>query len=464
MTTPRRIIPAGAAALLAALAGPALAQSADAARIKELERKLERSLELIEQLSQKISKIEQASAAAPAAQAKASEQTTRIEQIERHISQIGQGLSRRQADDGEPVHGFIDVGAVRSGENNPTNTGRKGGALGYVDLYLTPQFGRVKTLIELAFEAESDGSTAADLERLQIGYTFNDAATGWLGRFHTPYGYWNTAYHHGAQIQTTVTRPIFLEFEHDNGILPAHTVGGWLTGSVNRDGNRLGYDLFLGNAPQITRRGNATVPTALATSNPAGFGAAVNAGGYAGAGTIDLRQQGSSSHRTSAGFNAWIEPQAVDGLRLGVHGMRADIIDDAPVTPNRTLLAMFGGHATYITDPWEVMAEYYRFRNRDRSGGTGTHGSWAGYAQAGYNFGKWTPYGRLERTRFDQTDNYFAVLEGGRSYRRLTAGLRYEVDPKAALKLEFASTRKEDLGPGLTDRYPELHLQYSVRF
>lgn len=463
MTTPRRIIPAGAAALLAALAGPALAQSSDAARIKELERKLERSLEMIEQLSAKISKIEQASAAAPAAPGKAGEQTTRIEQLERHVSQIGQGLSRRQMDDGEPVHGFIDVGAIRSGENNPTNTGRKGGALGYVDLYLTPQFGRVKTLIELAFEAEGDGSTEADLERLQIGYTFNDAATGWLGRFHTPYGYWNTAYHHGAQIQTTVTRPIFLEFEHDNGILPAHTVGGWLTGSINRDGNRLGYDLFVGNAPQISRRGNATVPTALATSNPAGFSAAVNAGGYAGAGTIDLRQQGSSSHRTSTGFNAWIEPQAVDGLRLGVHGMRADIIDDA-ATPNRTLLAMIGGHATYITDPWEVMAEYYRFRNRDRSGGTGTHGSWAGYAQAGYNLGKWTPYGRLERTRLDQTDNYFAVLEGGRSYRRLTAGLRYEVDPKAALKLEFASTRKKDLGPGLTDRYPELHLQYSVRF
>lgn len=463
MITHRRMIPAAATALLAALAGPAFAQSADAARIRELERKLERSLELIEQLSQKIGKIEQAAAGAAAAPARTSEQTARIEQIERHISQIGQGLSRRQMDDGEPLHGFVDVGVVRSGESNPTNTGRKGAALGYVDLYLTPQFGRVKTLIELAFEAEGDGSTEADLERLQIGYTFNDAATGWLGRFHTPYGYWNTAYHHGAQIQTTITRPTFLEFEHDNGILPAHTVGGWLSGSVNRDGNRLGYDVFVGNAPQISRRGNTTLPTALAAGNAGAYSAAVNAGGYAGAGTIDLRQQGSSNHRTSTGFNAWIEPQAVDGLRLGVHALRADIIDDAP-TPNRTLLAMAGGHASYITDPWEVMAEYYRFRNRDRSGGTGSHGSWAGYAQAGYNLGKWTPYGRLERTRLDQTDNYFAVLEGGRSYRRVTAGLRYEVDPKAALKVEFNGTRKEDLGPGLVDRYPEFRLQYSVRF
>lgn len=462
MTPSRRILPAGAAVLLA-LAGPALAQSTDAARIKELERKLERSLELIEQLSDKIGKIEQANASAREAQGKTAQQAAKIEQIEKHVSEIGSSLSRRPTDEGLPVHGFADVGLIRSGESNRVNTGRKGATIGTLDLYLTPQFGHVKTLIELAFETEPDGSLEADVERMQIGYTFSDAATGWLGRFHTPYGYWNTAYHHGAQIQTALTRPGFLEFEDDGGILPAHTVGAWLSGSVNNSAGRLGYDLFVGNAPQVKHIGAVTAPTSLAASNPAGFSAAVNAGGYAGAGSLSMRQAGSSSHRTSTGFNAWVEPYAVDGLRLGLHGMRADVIDDA-ATPNRTLLGMAGGYATYITDPWEVMGEYYRFRNRDRSGGTGTHASWAGYVQAGYNLGKWTPYGRVERTRLDQTDNYFAVLEGARSYRRLTAGLRYDVDPKAALKAEFGSTRKEDLGPGLADKYPELRFQYSVRF
>lgn len=459
---PRRLVPAGAA-LMAALAGPALAEPADAARVRELEKKLERSLEMIEKLSDKISRLEQASAGAKEAQGKSAEQASKIEQIQKHVSDIGASLSRRSLDDGEPVHGFIDVGLRRIGEDNPTARGRKGAALGTLDLYLTPNFGRVKTLIELAFHGEDGGAAEAEIERLQLGYAFSDAASGWLGRFHTPYGYWNTAYHHGAQIQTTLTRPQFLEFEDDAGVLPAHTTGAWLTGSFPREAGRLGYDLFVGNAPQINRLGAATVPTTLATSHPAGFSAAVNAGRYAGAGQLTMRQRGSTSHRTSTGFNAWFEPTAIAGLRVGLHGLRAEVIDDA-TAPNRTLLSMTGGHATYITDPWEILGEYYRFRNQDKSGATGTHASWAGYAQAGYNLGKWTPYVRLERAKYDQTDNYFATLEGGRSYRRAAAGLRYDVDPKAALKVEFAGTRKEDLGPGLVDKYPELRLQYSVRF
>ena len=433
---PRRLVPAGAALLAALSVAPALAESPEAARIRELEKKLERSLEMIEKLSDKISRIEQANAGATQAQAKSAEQESKIEQIQRHVSEIGANLSRRPVDDGVAVHGFADVGLRRIGENNATTgRGRKGATIGTLDLYLTPSFGRVKTLVELAFHGDDGGAAEAEIERMQLGYTFSDAATGWIGRFHTPYGYWNTAYHHGAQIQTSITRPEFLEFEDDAGVLPAHTVGGWLTGVFPRESGRFGYDVYLGNAPQI-RRANSE---------------------------LTMRQNGSTSHRTSTGFNAWFEPTAVDGLRVGVHGLRADVIDDG-ATPNRTLLRMTGGHVTYITEPWEVLAEYYRLRNQDRSGSTGSHASWAGYAQAGYNLGRWTPYARLERAKYDRSDNYFAALEGGRSYRRALAGVRFDVDPKAALKVEFGSFRKEDLGGGLVDKFPELRLQYSVRF
>ena len=63
------------------------------------------------------------------------------------------------------------------------------------------------------------------MERAQLGYSFSDALTFWVGRFHTPYGYWNTAFHHGAQIQTSVTRPLFIDFEDKGGILRAHSLG-----------------------------------------------------------------------------------------------------------------------------------------------------------------------------------------------------------------------------------------------
>lgn len=459
MNLSRRIVPAGAIALMAALSCPVLAESSDAARIKELERKLERSLELIEQLSQKINQIEQTNK--QHVPAKAAPAGDRMDALERQVTELGASMARQAAEDGLTIHGFADVGIQKSDENNVTALGRKGAALGTFVLYLTPQFGdRVRSLVELAFETERNSATAADIERMQIGYAFSDRATAWVGRFHTPYGYWNTAFHHGAQIQTSILRPRFLDFEEKGGILPAHTTGLWVNGAWGTERGRFGYDLFAGNAPQINE---VAAGTALSAANPAAFSAAVRTGGYAGSGFLNMRASGSDSHRTAAGFNAWIEPRAVDGLRLGAHGLRADVVDDA-ASANRTLLKVFGGYFTYQTEPWEALGEYYRFGNEDRSGSTGTHRSWAGYAQLGYNSGRWTPYARAERTKLDQSDNYFAVQASGRSYRRVVAGLRYDIDPKAALKVEFNSTRKEDVGPGLVDSYPELRFQYAVRF
>lgn len=456
-----RILPGAALVLAAGLGVPAQAETSEAAKIRELESKLDRSMALIEQLSAKVSQLEKASAGIQEVQTQSAQQSVQLEQIEKHVSDIDNSFSLRMDRTGLPMHGFADVGLASSGEDNATFKGRKGATIGSLDLYLTPQFGdRVKTLIELILEAEEDGETKAELERMQIGYAFGDAATMWLGRFHTPYGYWNTAFHHGAQIQTSILRPRFLEFEDEGGILPAHTTGIWLNGGVRTGSGKFGYDLTIGNAPQIN---GVAAGSDLSAVNTASFSPAVIAGGYAGSGTLDVRQSGSTSHRTSTGFNVWFEPGAADGLRLGLHGLRADVSDDA-ASANRTLLNMFGGYSAYTAAPWEMLGEYYRFRNEDRSGGTGTHNSWAGYAQIGYNFGKWTPFARVEQTRLDQTDNYFGVQESGRSYKRLATGLRYDVDPKVALKVELDRTRKEDLGLGLTDNYTEFHFQYAIRF
>jgi hypothetical protein len=42
---------------------------------------------------------------------------------------------------------------------------------------------------------------------------------------HTPLGYWNQYYHHGAWFQATATRPEMYLFEDDGGILPVHEIG-----------------------------------------------------------------------------------------------------------------------------------------------------------------------------------------------------------------------------------------------
>ena len=121
-----------------------------------------------------------------------------------------------------------------------------------------------------------------------------------------------------------------------------------------------------------------------------------------------------------------------------------DIVPAGNLPSNKTDMRIYGGYAVYTTDEWEILSEYYRFSNRDLSGSTGSHNSWAAYGQVGRPIGSYTPYYRFERTRLDQSDNYFAYLQTGNSYRRNILGLRYDINPRVALKAEFQSTRTMD--------------------
>lgn len=435
---------------LALWTAPALAQKSPTERIDELERKLEQSLKQIEQLSSEVSRLRGAPskpgaiANTPSSSSEAvKEQAARIDDLERQITQISDANTARGGVrlGGVPLHGFADIGAGHSREANIYQTGSKGFSVGNFSLYLTPEFGdRVKSLVELAFEVGRDGSVGIDLERLQIGYTFSDAATLWAGRFHTPYGIWNTAYHHGAQIQTSLTRPRFLEFEDRGGILPAHTVGAWLTGTLPLGSTRFNYDLYAGNGPRID-------------SDPALRG------------NLNPNMGGDNNHSMQVGFRADIAPRgALDGLKVGVHGLRAVVNDDS-AAPNRTQMFTYGPYGSYITDQWEILSELYLFRNRDLSGATGTHSSRAWYAQVGYNLGRVTPYARAERATLDQADNYFFFQNSGRSYSTTALGLRFDLTGSVALKFEAGRTRLRNVTLlGGDDRFNEFRTQFSIRF
>lgn len=438
-----------AGVLLAALWAGAPAARADgaaeSARIAELERRLEQSLRRIDELAAKLERLEAGEAIAGQR-----EQGARLDALEHHVGNLGAGLDRRAGAGATPLRGFADVGYVHSGRSDPGGSGAKGFGVGSVDLYLTPRFGdRVKALVELVFEVEDDGGLATDLERAQIGYAFGDAATAWLGRFHTPYGHWNTAFHHGAQIQAALSRPRFLEFEDRGGILPAHLVGLWLQGKVAAGGGRLGYDAFVGNGSRIEFDSTAR-----------------------GLGTLALNFARDDDHSATVGANVAYEFGApLDGLRLGGHWLQGKVraTDTAGLAPGaRTRLQFAGPHLAYTGDAWEWLAEAYWFRNRDLSNGSGRHASNAWFVQGARSFGPWTPYARLERARLAQGDSYFARQESGRSYRRALVGLRYDLDEAAALKLELNRTRVEaipdGLGGTLDDRYGELRMQYSIRF
>jgi hypothetical protein len=358
----------------------------------------------------------------------------KLEAIQNDLTQMTSGMvTRSSSGEGLPIHGFMDVGFASNSKGTSANP--MGFYVGALSFYLAPHFGdKVKALVEPNFEVTRDGAISTDLERLQIGYTFSDNATAWAGRFHTPYGYWNTAFHHGAQIQTSVLRPRFLDFEDKGGILPAHMIGLWGEGKFKVGDSKLTYDVFAGNGPKIVKS------------------------------ILDINQAGDNNHQAMVGFNLGYEfSGSLDGLRLAVHSLRGDVDDDA-VPSNKTQLNIVGGSAVYLSDTWEVMSEYYRFNDKDKSGGTGTHKSWADYLQIGKSFNNLTPYVRFERTVLDQLDNYFSMQDSGQSYARQALGLRYNLNQKAALKFELLNSSFKAESGRTALGYRSVFVQYAIGF
>lgn len=425
-----------AVALSQFLSLSAYAAASESERIAELEKKLEKSLALIEQLSSRLSEVEggKTTPSAPTGGAAAiATQGERIDQLEKTIVQVSESSAKRN-DLGVPLHGFADVGFVGSNSKDP-NDRKSGFALGTLGLYLTPQFGdRVKSIIELVFEYDAQGGLLTDLERLQFGYTFSDAATLWAGRFHTPLGNWNTAFHHGPQIQTAVIRPRFVDFEDKGGLLPTHAVGLLASGGLRAGQGKLQYDAYLANGNSIND------------------------------GVLDFNAVKDDNTNKLAGGNLrYAFGGTLEGLTLGVHGLSQQVDSNDNSTFTSTKTNVYGAFAVLDKGNWEVISEYYRFRNKDLSGATGTHSSWAGFAQVGYTLGEnWTPYLRLEKAVLDQTDNYFLGQNSGRSYQRQALGLRYNLNPLSALKVELNQTR-EQLVPA-EQKTNEVLLQFSVRF
>ena len=442
------------------------AAAAESDRIAALEQKLDESLQLIRQLSARVQVLEaqatqtpqtpappsarRASSAAPPAPlavaasppgspappATLAETAQRLTQVEQTVNQMAASAGQHAEDTtGLPMHGFADVGV---GNHNAQFPQYQGADIAELDFFLTPRLGsRTRALFELNFEVGEDGGVGVDLERAQIGYQFSDSATVWLGRFHTPYGYYNTAFHHGQQIATSLRRPRFIEFEDHGGIMPAHTVGAWLTGSQRTGDEKLTYDLFIGNSQQIVA-------------------------GPTGGGILDMNNPGNIRGSTIVGGNVGVLLSgALDGLKVGVDAFQTRIEDEIASPVVFTRVRSYGTYAAYDTDMWEGIAEFHVFDNHDLTGGTGSHHSDAGFLQLGYRAGRYTPYARYERGSFQQSDDYFAALHTGQSYYRDALGMRFDIDLVSCLKLELAETHFTDR---VVSRYDEALLQYAIRF
>jgi hypothetical protein len=424
-------------------------QKSDAARIHELEKKLEKSLELSKALADRVNQIDGGKTGAtetPVAK-KVAEQETRLADLEKNVAQTAENASNQSSLSvmGVPIHGFATLGyaAISKHPAPAANaTGEKTGFnLSNVDFYLSPNYGdHFKSLVELNFEYSETGQLNTDLERVEAGYTFNDALTVWAGRFHTPYGIWNTAYHHGQYIQTSTERPRFVAFEDQGGILPAHTVGIQASGTIPAGPGKVQYDAFIGNGSRTLLDKGATT------------------------GTLDFNPVGNDKGGSAVGGS--VRYAFNNGLTVGAHAAseKVNVYNDTNDLQNSTKMRFYGGYYFFEKEGWESIGEYYKFNNKDESGTTGGHSSWAGFAQLGYTIkDTWTPYARYEKASLDQTDNYFSSLASGRSYDRDVVGLRYDFNKSAALKFEFNRTNEHETD-GSIQNEKEFRIQYALKF
>ncbi len=341
--------------------------------------------------------------------------------------------------------GFSDITYSYTDNKQDTTDANPNGSftLGQFDLYLAHTIGdRLDVLSELVVEADSGGEFHVDLERLQISYIFDDALIVRAGRFHNLLGYWNMAYHHGAQLQTTIERPQFLKFEDDGGILPVHLVGLWVGGRLSTAPAALVYGFMVGNGPRIKEVDTTTTPITP--------------------GVLDPNSITDNNKNKAVSFTLNVMPSAIDSLRIGLSGNfgRIQFFDatgtQIPVSGAREIdQEILSADLEYLMNNIELLSEFYQIR--DHSNSTGTFLNYAWYVQGGYKIAdRLTPYTRFERVTVHENDPYFEAL-GTQDFNKTIAGIRFDIIQTSSLKAEVRFVDS-------TDNYQEYGIQWAFAF
>ncbi|HEV8523574.1 MAG TPA: hypothetical protein VGQ71_03665, partial [Terriglobales bacterium] len=327
----------------------------------------------------------------------------------------------RQAEHEYPslnLRGFADVDFSATDEPGV----RSGFNLGQFVLHLaSPLSKKISYFGELSFTASSTGY-AVEVERSIIRYDYNDHFKLSFGRYHTPIGYWNTAFHHGAWLQTTISRPEMVRF--GGRFVPIHFVGLLAEGSIPSGGLGLGYNAGVGNgrASIISRAGDAG---------------------------------DSNNHR------AWVasvfgRPSRFYGLQFGASVYRDKISPDLGPQVSEWITS---AHVAWTKEKPEVLAEFANVRHRELLTGRIVN-SQGYYIQLAYRLpwseNKWKPYYRFEYIHVPQSEPVLNVANLVGS----TIGVRYDISGFAAMKGEYRNTRRQAGEP----RVNGLFLQTSFTF
>ncbi len=305
------------------------------------------------------------------------------------------------------IAGFSDVNFSATDQPG-SNSGFRDGQ--FVLHFTSPLSPRVSFFSELTFSGRADAGTGSpraagfnpEIERTIIRYDQSDQFKVSFGRYHSFINWWNTAFHHGLWLQTTIANPAML-----GTIVPRHLVGGMIEGTFPAQGLNIGYNLGLGN----------------------GRGSVLSRAGDVG----DINSQRAWM------FNLFSKPDRFFGLQAGGSFYR-DKIALADGRDFREWIA--SGHFVWGREDPELIAEFANVNHRE-VGLTETFNTQTFYIQAAYRLPwfeqLWKPYYRFDYTDLAESDPVFQAL---RSLRGSSLGMRYDISNFAAFKLEYRHQRR----------------------
>jgi hypothetical protein len=300
------------------------------------------------------------------------------------------------------LRGFTNVDYAIHEEGQPNSF-----ALGQFDLFVTSALSENWSfLAEVNFEFGEDNNLAVDVERAQIRYAPSDAFSIAAGRMHTPLGYWNQTFHHGAWFQATALRPEMYLFEDEGGILPVHEVGVQAAGTLRSTAVDFKYSVSVVN-------GRGRIPDEVTNVQDRNGTKAVNA------------------------YLA-LAPAALKGLEIGGDVWLDHIPADPEVAGREAEIRerILGGYVAFLRSDVEVLAELANVHHRDEATGA-TYGTWGMYAQGSYKVGRWRPYYRFDKADVADGDPFLTPKD----LSRHTVGLRFDPMPWVGLKGEYHLTR-----------------------
>lgn len=292
-----------------------------------------------------------------------------------------------------------------------------------LNVFYSTEHDRLRFLAEYLIDRDEH-----EMERLQVGWVVEPGQVVWLGRFHSPVGFWNSEHHHGAFMQTTISRPGIVAFEDEGGVLPTHVTGLLAEGALDREYGTLNYAVGIGQGPEFN---SELVPVNIIEAR--------NGGKFAANGRLSYRPF--DEHRGEfGGFAAY---------------SHIPVAGQATIEADQTLGGVF---YNLQTDTLRLLGEFFYVSTRLKGTGVKDLAAFrAAYVQAEYRVHPdWTVFGRLEGTNGAKNNAYLDLNPEFMSERAL-AGARFEVGEHQALKLEISHNERQDEA-----HYNQFSLQWSM--